>query len=329
MRRSWRTRPGLTKEFTLDYSIDPRHDPVNLGRSRAERDISPPGICRQGRSRSALTSDAVGDQYFIPGVGQDGRRSTSRSIGAETLKAGTPLTSAGCRPSCWRSAMAAFAVTPRRHRPAGSDLRRRRVAPARAGPVSGSATDLRRHHARPVRGVQRRLGAGLAALSGCAACVNAVSGLANLNALRGQPQRTRAGADRRPHPQLCGDRRHPAAGQRAPAGRTDRRRLSVGSPSALFYQGDGGIFAWFEEPQAPVRQPHRRALFVVPQSRPGRRPVDRRVGQLRGRDRQQPLARRTASPARWSPPRKPRTTGSNGNTTTPTACRMRRGSCRC
>src|SRR5207247_4830390 len=28
-------------------------------------------------------------------------------------------------------------------------------------------------------------------------------------------------------------------------------RLSVGAPKRTLYQGDGGIFAWFEEPKAP------------------------------------------------------------------------------
>ena len=44
--------------------------------------------------------------------------------------------------------------------------------------------------------------------------------------------------------------------------RADRRtRLKVGAPQRVLYQGDGGIFAWFEEPQQPFGN-HLEALYA-------------------------------------------------------------------
>ena len=39
-------------------------------------------------------------------------------------------------------------------------------------------------------------------------------------------------------------------------------RLKVGAPERVLYQGDGGIFAWFEEPQQPVGN-HLEALYAL------------------------------------------------------------------
>ena len=40
------------------------------------------------------------------------------------------------------------------------------------------------------------------------------------------------------------------------------RRLSVGLRDRTFYQGDGGIFAWFEEPRLPFGN-HIDALYSL------------------------------------------------------------------
>ncbi len=39
-------------------------------------------------------------------------------------------------------------------------------------------------------------------------------------------------------------------------------RLNVGSPRSVLYQGDSGIFAWFEEPRQPIGN-HLEALYSL------------------------------------------------------------------
>ena len=105
-------------------------------------------------------------------------------------------------------------------------------------------------------------------------------------------------------------------------------RLTVGSPHRTLYQGDGGIFAWFEEPRPPFGN-HLDALFSLFRNpaRVAGLSIDLAIafGVEVGSGRRS----RTGWPARSSRPKRPRTTGSNGNITIPRRSRTRRGSCRC
>ena len=66
-------------------------------------------------------------------------------------------------------------------------------------------------------------------------------------------------------------------------------RLKVGSPNRILYQGDAGIFAWFEEARAAIRQPPRSALCLVSQPGARRWQVDGPGDLLRRRGRQRPV----------------------------------------
>jgi EAL domain-containing protein (putative c-di-GMP-specific phosphodiesterase class I) len=92
--------------------------------------------------------------------------------------------------------------------------------------------------------------------------VNLVSNLPNLNALRGN-------ADGRKHALVAARVLNyeeivatlPPNGERQLIDQIVSR-LKVGSPERILYQGDAGIFAWFEEPRQPVAH-HLEALHAL------------------------------------------------------------------
>jgi EAL domain-containing protein (putative c-di-GMP-specific phosphodiesterase class I)/CHASE2 domain-containing sensor protein len=234
--------------FPVDYSINLRSIPVFsagdvlLGKVDAKRLSGKDVIIGIG-------TDTIGDSYFIPGFGKAFGVDV-HAIGAETLKNGRPVDLGWAWSFLF--AMGAAAAAAKRKKmleriggftAAGAVLLvvpgflEARLIFADITPglfvliVVGTALAWRRYRARGL--------------------VNAVSNLPNLSALR---------LDRH-------GRNHALVAARIlnfeeivatlPPNREQQlieqivARLNVGSPSRVLYQGDGGIFAWFEEPRQP------------------------------------------------------------------------------
>ena len=245
--------------FKLDYSVDPASIP-----------LVPAGDILTGRANSSAiagkdviigaATTLIGDQYFLPGTGQFGGPYV-HVIGAETLKAGTPVQLGWALPYLLALGMTAFAAL--RLRSARQSVSLGLAALVMIfGPVfletrlifvdimpgfvvlaSVWAVLLRRHF---------RAGA----------MTNSVSGLPNLNALRANA----AGKNSA----LIAARVLNYAEIAASLTPDQERqlidqlgaRLRVGAPDRILYQGDGGIFAWFEGGEQPVGN-HVEALHTL------------------------------------------------------------------
>ncbi|HEX8840676.1 MAG TPA: CHASE2 domain-containing protein, partial [Sphingomicrobium sp.] len=250
---------AVNSTFMPDYSIDPKSIP-SISAARILQGQFDPAFVRGRDVVVGTDSDGIGDQYFLPGTGKMGG-SYVHIIGAETLKSGTPhywgwlplfLASLG---------VAALALTRRNHLQQ-TVLIAGWVLALLFGPAALEAR-LIFLDITPglfvtciiavilVRRLIRHRG-----------LVNAVSGLPNLNALRAN----RAGRDQA----LIVARVLNYADVVAALPTDSERqlveqiisRLSIGSSDRTFYQGDGGIFAWFEEPRKPFGH-HIDALYAL------------------------------------------------------------------
>jgi EAL domain-containing protein (putative c-di-GMP-specific phosphodiesterase class I)/CHASE2 domain-containing sensor protein len=246
-------------QFTLDYSIDARSIPTINAANVLDGNFNARSVA--GKNVVIGTnSEVIGDQYFIPGVGKMGGVYV-QIIGAETLKSGIPL-DLGWIPAFFLAlAVSAFAAL--------------RKKPAVRNVVLGSATTiflivptwLEAHlifldvvpallivatvwTAFGWRNVRKR---GL---------INPLSNLPNLNALR---------ANREGRKQALIAARilnyEEIAATLPPNSEPQLieqivSRLTVGAPQRTLYQGDNGIFAWFEEPRAPFGN-HLDALYSL------------------------------------------------------------------
>ena len=230
--------------FLIDYSLDPDSIPSISAASVLDRRVDPAAV----RGKDVLvgwTTDSLGDTYFVPGTGKMGGAYV-HAIGAETLKAGRPLYF-GWSPlfllALLIGAAALRSVHLRRQSAllaAGVLLMLVGTAPLEAHlvflDVMPGLFVLLVVAAAVVRRQFRRSG-----------LVDPVSGLPNLNALKAN----RAGREQalvvarvlnfteivaslppNSEPQLV-----------------DQivSRLTIGRADRILYQGDGGIFAWFEE----------------------------------------------------------------------------------
>ena len=99
--------------------------------------------------------------------------------------------------------------------------------------------------------------------------VNPVSNLPNLNALRANREGRKPGAGRRAHPELRGDRRRAAAEQRASTGRPDRLAADGRRSQAHALPGRRRHLRLVRGTGAAVRQPSRGALLRCSATRPG------------------------------------------------------------
>ena len=234
--------------FPVDYSINLRSIPVFsagdvlLGKVDAKRLSGKDVIIGIG-------TDTIGDSYFIPGFGKAFGVDV-HAIGAETLKNGRPVDLGWTWSFLFAIGAAAAAANRKRmveriggFAAAGTMLLvvpgflEARLIFADITPglfvliVVASVLTWRRYRARGL--------------------VNAVSNLPNLSALR---------LDRH-------GRNHALVAARIlnfeeivatlPPNKEQQlieqivARLNIGSPKRVLYQGDGGIFAWFEEPRQP------------------------------------------------------------------------------
>jgi diguanylate cyclase len=249
--------PGAS--FIPDYSVDPRTVPViaasDLLANRFDRrTVAGKDIV------IATTSETIGDVYFIPGWGKMGGAYV-QIIGAETLKAGSPVYF-GWIPAL----MLAFGVACAAIRSKSAGRANAILAVTAAvllfGPIVLEA-NLMFMDITPalfavivistVLGLRQWKQRGL---------VNTISGLPNLSALRAN----KAGRDKA----LIAARILNYAEIAAALPPEQERllvdqivsRLRVGAPDRTLYEGDGGIFAWFEEPKLPVGN-HIEALHTL------------------------------------------------------------------
>ena len=251
--------PVAQGEFTPDYSIDPGTIPtLDVANVLAGR-INPRAVA--GKTVVIGTnSELLGDQYYIPGVGKMGGVYV-QVLGAETLKSGTPV-DLGWLPAF----LIACAVT------AASTLQKRSIA--RNGLCAAAVVslfvapgflDTRLIFVDVVPGLLvTTIVWGI--LAGRAlrkrGLVNAVSNLPNLNALR----TNRHGRDQA----LIAARilNYEEAAAALPSDEEQQfveqivARLRVGAKERVIYQGDDGIFAWFEDARAPFGN-HLEALHSV------------------------------------------------------------------
>lgn len=250
-------KPGTT--FIPDYSIDPKSIPT-ISAARVLKGQFDPKLVRGRQVVIGTDSDGIGDQYFVPGTGKMGGAFV-HVIGAETLKEGVPRYFGWLPLFVASLGIAALALTRRRPALQGVLIAGWIVA-LLLGPAALEreliflditpglfvtaviAIVLARRHFR-----QRGL-------------VNAVSGLPNLNALR---------ANREGRDQALIVARIVNYADVVAALPTDSERqlveqiigrLAIGSSERTFYQGDGGIFAWFEEPRKPFGH-HIDALYAL------------------------------------------------------------------
>jgi EAL domain-containing protein (putative c-di-GMP-specific phosphodiesterase class I)/CHASE2 domain-containing sensor protein len=249
----------LNGDFMPDYSTDPTTVPVIAAADILNGRFDPKSI--QGKDVVVGTaSEGIGDQYFIPGWGKMAGAYV-HIIGAETLKSGRPMSFGWLAPlllalgACWAAAtrksagqvgsILLSAVLLLLFAPVGleSALIFVDVTPALfAVIVVSTVLALRRWK-------QRGL-------------VNTVSGLPNLSALKAH----KAGRDKA----LIAARVLNYAEIAAALPPEQERqlvdqivsRLRVGAPDRTLYEGDGGIFAWFEEPELPFAN-HIEALYAL------------------------------------------------------------------
>ena len=247
------------RQFPVDYSTDLRTIPtVSAGDVLSGR--APPGLLSGKDVLIGTNSDIIGDRYFIPGYGRSGGVFV-HAIGAETLKHGRPLDLGWFIAFAFGFAAAALGAT------------RKRLA-SRYAVFGGAALALL---IGPIfleaRLVFMDITPALFALIMVSTAlawrrfrvrglVNPVSNLPNLNALR-------ANRDGRKQALIAARiLNYDEISATLPAN-SERQfvdqivsRLRVGAPDRTLYQGDGGIFAWFEEPQAPFGN-HLDALYSL------------------------------------------------------------------
>jgi EAL domain-containing protein (putative c-di-GMP-specific phosphodiesterase class I)/CHASE2 domain-containing sensor protein len=247
-----------TGRFIPDYSIDPASVPLIPAADVLSGRFDPKAIA--GKDVILGTTAEGIDQYFIPGWGKKGGAYV-QIIGAETLKAGGS-TYLGWIPALLFALLACWAAACRKTSSQAGLILGGSMLVLLLGPVAlemnllfvditpalfavavvSTAIAVRRWK-------QRGL-------------VNNVSGLPNLSALRAN----KAGRDQA----LIAARVLNFAEIAAALPPEQERqlvdqivsRLRVGAPDRTLYEGDGGIFAWFEEPQLPFAN-HIEALYAL------------------------------------------------------------------
>jgi EAL domain-containing protein (putative c-di-GMP-specific phosphodiesterase class I)/CHASE2 domain-containing sensor protein len=245
--------------FPIDYSIDVTSIPAYSALDVLNGRVSPKALA--GKDVLIGTgSEILNDSAYIPGYGRAFGVQV-HAIGAETLKSGRPV-DLGWVPS-FVFGMAAAAAALYRKRSAerlaifGGALSALLFAPAVLEAhlifadvtpglfvviVIGAALTWRRYR---VRGL-----------------VNLITDLPNLNALRANSQgRNRALVAARV---LNYEEIVAALPQNSERQLVEQivARLKVGAPNRVLYEGDGGIYAWFEDPQAPFGH-HLEALYAL------------------------------------------------------------------
>jgi EAL domain-containing protein (putative c-di-GMP-specific phosphodiesterase class I)/CHASE2 domain-containing sensor protein len=245
--------------FPLDYAVDLPSIPDYSAGDVLSGKVG----AKQLASKDVLigiASDVLGDRYFIPGYGRS-YGVFVHAIGAETLKQGRPL-DVGWIPAFLFGLAGAAAV-----------VLRKRFAERLAIFSTAFAALLIGPGILETKLIFADVTPGMFALLTVAGAlgwrryrtrglVNTISNLPNLNALR---------ANREGRKQALVAARVlnfeeivatlPPNSERQLVEQIVSR-LKVGAPNRVLYQGDAGIFAWFEEPRQPVGN-HLEALYVL------------------------------------------------------------------
>jgi EAL domain-containing protein (putative c-di-GMP-specific phosphodiesterase class I)/CHASE2 domain-containing sensor protein len=245
--------------FKVDYSVDPKSIPTIPAANVLHGSI-PSGFFKGKTVIIGTTTDASGDMYYVPGTGRMGGVFI-HVIGAETLRSGTPI-DLGWLPAYIASVLlAAWALIRRNERrqllvlgigiiaflfgPAAveSHLIFLDITPALA--VLLTTVGILVRHRFWKRGL-----------------VDPISGLPNLAALKSN----RAGRDKAlivarilNYAEIAATL--PTASERQLVEQIVTR-LSVGAKDRTFYHGDGGLFAWFDDPEKPFGH-HLEALYAL------------------------------------------------------------------
>lgn len=245
--------------FAPDYSIDPKSIPA-ISAADVLTGLFDPRAIAGKQVVVGTSSEDIGDQVFVPGTGRMAGAYV-HIIGAETLKHRRPIDLGGIPLFLFALAAGAFALTRRDGRVQGLVLGGAAIA-VMFGPAIPEA-----YH------VSFDVFPGLfviVVLSGALGwrayrtrgLVNPVSHLPNLNALRANREgKTQA---------LIAARvlNYEEIVSTLPPNSEMQlieqivSRMSVGAPNRTLYQGDGGIFAWFEESRAPFGN-HLDALYSL------------------------------------------------------------------
>jgi len=246
-------------EFPLDYSIDVRSVPTFSAGDVLNGRVGAKQLAGK-KVLVGIASDILGDTYFIPGYGRN-YGVYVHAIGAETLEQGTPVDLGWMIP--FLLALGAAALGALRDRFAyrcmifgtaaafllivpgflEANLIFADIAPALfVLLVVTGVLGWRRFRARGL--------------------INPVTNLPNLNAFRanttGRKQALIA-ARIMNYEEIVATL--PAASERQLVEQIVSR-LKVGAPDRTLYQGDGGIFTWFEEPRQPFGN-HLEALYAL------------------------------------------------------------------
>jgi EAL domain-containing protein (putative c-di-GMP-specific phosphodiesterase class I)/CHASE2 domain-containing sensor protein len=246
-------------KFPLDYSIDPHSIPSVSAATVLSGNLSPE-LVRGKDIVIGTNSEIIGDQYFIPGVGKMGGAYV-QVIGAEMLKAGNPVNLGWIPALLLALAISAYAAL-RKQGVQQNVIFAGTITALLLGPAVLEAQMIFLDIT-PALFVVLTIGTVLAWRGfRVRGLVNSVSGLPNLNALR---------ANRHGRSQalivarilnyseivatLPGDSERQLIEQTV-------GRLSVGSKDSVFYHGDNGILAWFEEPRLPFGN-HIDALYSL------------------------------------------------------------------
>ena len=246
-------------QFRIDYSIDPATIPSYSASDVLTGAIGPKQLAGK-EVLIGIGTDVIGDSYFIPGYGKAFGVHV-HAIAAETLKSGSPIDLGWYLTFLLSLATVALALFTKRL------TSRLAILGVGISTLMVVPTFLEAHLifaditpglfvmlvVATVLGWRRYRARGL---------VNPVSNLPNLNSLR----HNRAGRDQalvaarilnyeEIVASLPSDRERQLVEQIA-------SRLNVGAPHRVLYHGDGGIFAWFEEPGQPFGN-HLEALYSL------------------------------------------------------------------
>ncbi len=249
----------LGETFIPDYSIDPRSI-VTVPANDVLRGRFDPAIFAGKDILIGGTASSLGDELFIPGTGRMGGAFV-HIISAETLKAGKPLYLGWIPFYALALAVAGLAATRR-----AFNVQVAIIAAAMlvilVAPTAGEA-NLVFLDITPALFVLLCVGSVLTSRGfRQRGLVNTVSGLPNFSALRANRSgRNQALIAARiiNYEEIVATLPHQSEREL-----TDQivSRLRVGAPDRTLFQGDGGLFAWFEETRSPFGN-HLEALYAL------------------------------------------------------------------
>src|SRR5947209_13265816 len=191
----------------------------------------------------------MGDQYYLPGYGKMGGVFI-QILGAETLMAGNPVYLGWVPAMLFALVLIGVAVT-RRGYAQQNFVFAAGIGLLLFGPVVFETHLIFVDSALPLLVLAITWGVHTWRTMRRRGLVNPVSGLPNLEALRTHPDgRSKALIAARIFNYEEITAALPADGEQQLIDQIISR-LKVGAPDRALYQGDAGIFAWFEEPNAP------------------------------------------------------------------------------